>query len=135
MSYVKSVFFNFLVVFFANHILPGVDVVNQTKLPHIGGDLIFAIVLGVLNGSIFHLLKILGHASFMKVVAVSVVMNFVAYALIKFIPAGIQISSIQGYGMAAGLVVIGSCLTNYFEMKKAKCHASECSHEEDSMHR
>ena len=46
MTYLKSLFFNFLVVFFANHVLPGIEVVKPTKLPHIGGDLTFAIALG-----------------------------------------------------------------------------------------
>ena len=37
-QYLKSLFFNFLTVFFANHIFSGIEVTSQTKLPHIGGD-------------------------------------------------------------------------------------------------
>lgn len=128
MHYLKSLFFNFLIVFFANHVLPGIDALDHTKLPHIGGDLIVAIVLGLLNSLIFPLLKFVNRVSFIKIAGLAVVINFVAYALLKVIPAGIQISTIEGYFLAAGLVTIGSCLTNYFEMKHAKCSSSGCEH-------
>lgn len=123
MRYLKSLFFNFLVVFFVNHVLPGIDVVSQAKLPHIGGDLLFAIILGAINSLIFPVLKLAGKASLMKIAGLSLGINLIAYALLKLIPFGIRISSIQGYLLAALFVAIGSFLTNYFEMKRARCHS------------
>lgn len=130
MSYFKAVFFNFLVIFFANHILPGVDVIHPTKLPHVGGELIFAIVLGALNAAIYPLLKAAGQGALIKVIGVAIALNFIAYALLKILPIGIQVSSWQGYAIAAALVSLASCLTNYFEMKKARCHAAGCDSRE-----
>ncbi len=117
-QYLKSLFFNFLTVFFANHILSGIDVSNPTKLPHVGGDMIFAFALGILNASIFPILKLTRHhLSAAAIAVVSILLNFTAYALIKFLPAGIEISSIEGYFFGSLMVSLGSFLTNYVEMK------------------
>ena len=124
MHYFKSLFFNFLTVFFANHILPGIDVVNQTKLPHVGGDLMFAFILGAINALIYPVLKSMGKASVVKVIGLSIAINFIAYAALKLIPIGIRITTIEGYCIAAGLVAIGSIVTNCFEIK----HGKDTSH-------
>lgn len=117
MYYLKSLFFNFFIVFFANHILPGIDVANQTKLPHLGGDIIFAVALGFLNSLIFPVLKIVHQSSIGKIGALALVINLVAYACLKLLPIGIHITSFTGYCTAAILVAIGSLFTNLFEMK------------------
>ena len=120
MYYLKSLFFNFLVVFFANHILPGIEVANQTKLPHIGGDLIFAFALGLINSLIFPGLRMIGKDSIAMIGALAVVINFVAYATLKLLPIGIHITSVEGYLFGSILVAIGSFLMNFLEMKHCK---------------
>jgi uncharacterized membrane protein YvlD (DUF360 family) len=118
MNYIKSLFFNFLTVFFADHILPGIEVMDQTKLPHIGGDLLFSIALGFLNSLIFPLLKLIDrHLTATRVAMIALVLNFAAYALLKLLPVGIQVSTVEGYIVAAIVVSCGSFLTNYMEMK------------------
>jgi len=119
MNYLKSLFFNFLIVFFANHLLPGIDVVVQKKLPHLGGDLIFAIGLGVLNSLIYPVLRFLNKRSMisLQILLASFILNFSAYALLKVLPLGIHISSWDGYLVPAIAVSIVSFLTNFFEMK------------------
>ncbi|MBI5272836.1 MAG: phage holin family protein [Chlamydiia bacterium] len=124
MYYLKMLFFNFLIVFFANHILPGIDVANQTKLPHIGGDLIFAFVLGLLNSLIFLGLKILDKVSVLRIGILSLVISFVSYAILKILPLGIHITNVKGYFLASILVAAGSFLTNFLEMKRTKSHHS-----------
>lgn len=119
MNYLKGLLTNFLLVFFADHILPGIEVVDTTKLPHIGGDLIFSAVLGFLNGSIYHALKILRQeVSALKIALIVLVLNFTSYALVKFLPIGIQIIHLEGYLLAASVVSIGSFTLNFLEMKK-----------------
>ena len=119
-QYLKSLFFNFLAVFFANHIFSGIQVINQTKLPHIGGDLIFAGVLGLLNSLIFPILRMVDRrisvlADFFDFL---IIVNFSAYAILKFISSiGIEVLSLEGYMVASGVVSLGSFLTNYLEMK------------------
>ncbi|PIS02762.1 MAG: hypothetical protein COT85_01650 [Chlamydiae bacterium CG10_big_fil_rev_8_21_14_0_10_42_34] len=119
MYYLKSLVLNFLVVFFADHILPGIEVTDQTRLPHIGGDLIFAAALGLLNSLIYPILKMIKHdASTMKIVLFSVILNFAAYGIVKLLPLGIQVLSVEGYLFAAVVVALGGFLTNFFEMKR-----------------
>lgn len=122
MVYLKSLVINFLIVFFANHILPGINVVNQTKLPHIGGDLIFAVALGLLNMLIFPILKlVLKEVNWIKIAIVAVLLNFVVYAVVKIVPPlGIKITSVEGYVIASLVVAVGSFFTNFYEMQRSK---------------
>lgn len=119
MGYLKNLAINFLIVFFADHILPGIEV-TQTKLPNIGGDLIFAFVLGLLNSLIYPSLKILRQdVTGLKIGIVCLILNFAAYGVIKLIPIGVHVSTVEGYIFGATVVTIGSFLTNFFEMRKA----------------
>jgi len=117
MNYLKAFFFNFFIVFFVNYILPGISVVSQTKIPNIGSDLIFAVALGVVNTLIYPVLKMCHHATLLKIAGLSLVVSFVAYALLKFLHLGIHVTTFTGYASAALLVAIGSFLINYFEMR------------------
>ncbi len=119
MNYLKSLVINFLVVFFADHILPDIEVTDQTRLPHLGGDLIFSAVLGLLNSLIFPILRMVNSkVSTLKIALIALILNFGAYAVIKLIPVGIQVKSIEGYALAAVIVALGSFLTNFFEMRR-----------------
>jgi hypothetical protein len=131
MYYLKTLFFNFFVVFFANHILPGIDVVSQTKLPHIGGDLMFAIGLGFVNSLIYPLLKVCNQLSVLKIAGFCLVVNFIAYAILKILPIGIHVTSFTGYFSAALLVTVGSFLTNFIEMKHKKSHCQSTTPPQD----
>ncbi len=130
MNYLKSLVINFLVVFFSDHVLPGIEVVNQTKLPHIGGDLILAISLGLLNSLIYPALRLTrSEPSGLKIALVALILNFTAYGLVKLIPMGVLVTSVDGYILAAAIVAIGSFLTNFFEMKHCLSHKTETHHE------
>ncbi len=118
MYYLKTLFFNFLVVFFADHILPGIEVMNQTKLPHVGGDLLFAAGLGLLNSLIFPLLKLVKQRpTALRIALIALIMNFLSYAIVKLLPVGIHITSVEGYLFASLTVTLGSFLINFLEMK------------------
>ncbi len=120
MTYLKSLFFNFLIVFFANHVLPGIEP-GEHKLPHVGPDLIFAAALGVANSLIYPILKVIPQgASLPKIIMVAIVMNLVAYALMKFAPLGIEVTGIESFFIAVGIVSLGSILTNFMELKHAQ---------------
>lgn len=120
MNYLKTFVINFLVVFLANHVLPGILVMDQTKLPHIGGDVIMAAVLGLLNTLIYPVLRLSGHASLIKIALVAFILNFAAYAALKLIPIGIGVTTVEGYLMGAVVVTIGSFVTNFLEYKRQK---------------
>lgn len=118
MNYLKAFIAQVLIVFFANYFLPDVQVMSQTKLPHIGGDVIFALALGALNMLIYPMLKLTGHTAIFKIIIVAIVLNFVAYAVLKLLPLGIDVMGLKGYALVSIVVAIGSVLVNYFEMKK-----------------
>jgi putative membrane protein len=119
MNYLKTLVINFLVVFFANHILPGIEVMSSTKIPNIGSDLIFAFVLGLLNSLIYPVLKLIHQEiTVLKIALVALILNFGAYAVIKLAHMGINVTSVEGYIFASVAVTLGGFLTNYFEMKR-----------------
>lgn len=119
MNYLKNVFINFLIVFFADHILPGIQVVDQTKIPHIGGDLIFSLSLGLLNGVICPVFRLLRQeVNGLKIAMVALILNFGAYGIVKLLPLGITVMSVEGYLLAAVTVGLGSFITNFLEMKR-----------------
>lgn len=120
MHYFKSFVINFLIVFFANHILPGIRVTDQTKLPHIGSDLIVAASLALLNTLLFPLMKKFHHGSRLKLGVGCLILNLFSYALIKWLPLGVELLNIEGYLMAAGSVTLGSFITHLFELKRGK---------------
>jgi uncharacterized membrane protein YvlD (DUF360 family) len=135
MYFLKTLFFNFLTVFFANHILPGINVVKQTKLPNLGGDLPFALALGLLNALIYPVMKTMDKATLLRVGIIAFVINFAAYGVLKLFPfIGIEIMNLEGYFLAALIVTLGSILTNYLEMRHTQHHHVAPSHHEHHHH-
>jgi uncharacterized membrane protein YvlD (DUF360 family) len=123
MVYLKSLFYNFLAVFFSNHLLPGISVVDQTKLPHIGGDLLFALILGALNMFVYPALKLFRQeVTIPKMILIVLILNFASYGILKLLPVGIHVESVEGYILASAAVSICGFLTNYFEMKRGHHH-------------
>ncbi len=121
MVYLKSLFVNFLVVFFTSHVLQGIEVVNATKLPHVGSDIIFAAILGLLISLIYPVLKLVWRPpTILRITFLSVVFAFGAYAILKVIPSGIEITGIRGYSIASALVALGGFITNYWEYRAHK---------------
>src|SRR5688500_18847008 len=120
MHFLRSFFWNFFVIFFANHILPGIDVMKETKITHIGADLIFAIALAVINALIYPVLKLSGRASVIQIAGLALIINFVAFALVKVLPLGIRILTIEGYVYASLLVTVCSFITNFLDAKQGK---------------
>lgn len=133
MRYFKSLLFYFLIVFFVNYLFPGVDVVNQTKIPHIGGDLIFALGLGLLNSLIFPLLKGMdGSVGLVRISIVAFVLNFAAYALLKMLPLGVFVTNVEGYLAASLVVSVGSILISYCQLRQ--CRKCSAHHHEEPPH-
>jgi hypothetical protein len=118
MHYLKSLFFNFLIIFLSFHIFAGIDLMDPTKLPHIGKDLFFAAGLGFLNSLIYPMLKVIDSRGIgLRIFFIAILLNFAAYALLKLLPLGISIDSLKSYAIVAGVVSLGSIFANYFEMK------------------
>ena len=119
MNTLKSFFLNFLVVFFAVHVLEGVEVSAPTKLPHLGSDIPFALVVGLLNSLIEPIYAFAFRpATVSRLLLTAFALNFGIFALAKFVSKiGIDITSVEGYLFVAGAVALASFLTNFLEMK------------------
>lgn len=116
MTYFKSLFFNFLCVFFVNHVISGVEIAYYTKIPSIEGDIIFSFCLGFLNSLIFPCMKIfLTKISHFRIGFVSFIINFGAYSIVNILPVGIHITTAGAYVWCGLIVWFGSYLTNHLE--------------------
>jgi hypothetical protein len=121
MKYLKALGFNFLVIFFANYILPGIKVEHATKIPSLGVDFPFALVLGFLNTMIYPLVCMFKGASpQLQIVAIAAVLNLVTYGIASLFPLGIGIESLGAYLLVVIVVTIASVVANFSEMKKNK---------------
>ncbi len=117
MHYLKSLFFNFLIIFLSLHVFAGIELTDPTKLPHIGKDLFFAAGLGFLNSLIYPMLKIIDSRLIgLRIVFIAILLNFAMYALLKILPLGVSVTSLKGYVIVASAVSLGSIFANYFEM-------------------
>ncbi|MBF8262745.1 MAG: hypothetical protein HW387_410 [Parachlamydiales bacterium] len=119
-NFLKCLAYNFLTVFFANYLLMGIEVEHPSKLPHIGGDLLFPLVLGLLFSSIYPILKVIDqNINLARIGIVAGCLSFGSYAILKFAPLGVEVKTVEGYLLASIVVALGGFLTNFFEMKRA----------------
>ena len=119
MSYFKSLLFNFLCVFFVNHVIPGISIAYYTKLPKIKGDLIFSFGLGFISSLIFPVLRYFKcKPSHFKIGFISFIISFGAYAIINILPLGIKVTTAGSFILAGLIVWFGSYLTNHLEFSK-----------------
>lgn len=125
MNYFKCLFFNFLTVFFANYLLPGIEITGAQRLPHLSYAILFAFGLGFLNSLIVLVLKVLkGNLSWIRLGMMVLILNSVSYALLKLFPLTIQILNFEGYLFAVGAVSLGAFVTNFLEAKKIRLATS-----------
>lgn len=116
--YLKYFLAGFFIVFFVDYLFPGIDVVNQSKIPHIGGDFFFALILGLLNSMVYPILRIIDrNSSIIRVSIVVFILNFLGYALLKLLPFGVYITSVEGYFAASLAVSLGSILLAYAQFR------------------
>lgn len=108
MRYLKSFLFCFFIVFFVDYLIPGVDVVSFSKVPFIKGDILFPAILALANISIPFIYKILNkNLSKIKMGISLLFLNIIGYSLLKFLNAGVYITTIEGYLFSFALVTVG----------------------------
>jgi uncharacterized membrane protein YvlD (DUF360 family) len=119
MTYFKSLLTNFLTVFFVNHIIPGVSIAYYSKLPHIGGDIVFSFCLGFVSSLIFPIMRFLSEKpTHFKIGIYSFTITILAYSIVNILPVGIQIVSAGGYIWSVLIVWFVSYLTNHLEFRE-----------------
>lgn len=118
MTYLRSLFLNFLVVFFVNRAIPGVEVSQYQDVPNIGADILFSFIVGFLNSAIFPALFIFNfQPTLLKIAIPAFIISFGSYIFLSIISFGVQVISVGGIIVGGLIVWIVSILTNYFELK------------------
>lgn len=121
MKYIKALFFSFLVIFFANYILPGIEVTNKTKLPHLGTDFPFAFALAFFNAFIYPAVQLFGRKSpVFQIITIATILNFAAYGSLSLMNLGIHVDSIKAYLLVTLVITIASIIANILEMIENK---------------
>lgn len=115
MNYVRSLFLNFLVVFFIDRAIPGVQVVNYEQVPNIGADILFALIVGFLNASVYPFLAILEISiTKLRLALFNFIISFVSFSAIALVPFGVQ-ATFGGVLLGGAIAWIVAFFTNYLE--------------------
>jgi len=116
MTYLRSLFFNFLVVFFVNRVIPGLEITYFEQVPDIGADLFFSLILGFFNASVFPFLALMEiEITNLKLAILNGIISFGAFALISVIPFGVQVVSPLGFFLGGFIVWIVAFISNCLE--------------------
>jgi hypothetical protein len=121
MNYLRSFFLNFLIVFFIDRVSPGLEIASFEQVPNIGADILFSLILGFLNSSIFFFLALLELTiTNLKMAIISFIVSFGGFIAIAIIPFGVRVVDPWGV-IIGGTVVWGvAVLTNFLEWKHYK---------------
>lgn len=121
MSYLRSLFLNFLIVFFVDRVAPGVEITNYEQVPNIGADILFSLIVGFLNASIFFFFALLEmKITDLKLGLISFIVSFGAFLTIAIIPFGVRVVNPWGVIIGGGIVWFVAFLTNHLEWKHYK---------------
>jgi uncharacterized membrane protein YvlD (DUF360 family) len=135
MTYFKSLFINFLTVFFVNHVMPGITISYHSKLPHIGGELIFAFALGFFNSLVYPVLRVVSKKpSYFKIGISTFVITFGLFAVVNFLPADIKLHTFGAYIWSSLVVWFFAYVTNHMELRRyrlRKMHVKEPTEDEE----
>lgn len=118
MNYLRSFFLNFLIVFFIDRVAPGVEIQNFENVPNIGADILFSLVVGFLNASVFFFFALMeARITNFKLGLMNFIISFGAFILIAVVPFGVRVVSVWGV-LIGGLVVWAvAFMTSHLEWK------------------
>lgn len=118
MNYLRSLFLNFLVVFFVDRVSPGVQITYFEQVPNMGADILFSLLVGFLNASVFPFLMILElKISKLKLAIMTFIISYGAFTIIFLVPFGIQVTGPSGILIGGSLVWLVALFTNFLEWK------------------
>lgn len=118
MSYLRSLFLNFLIVFFVDRVAPGVEIADFENVPNIGADILFSLIVGFLNASIYFFLVLLElPITKLKLALFTFVISWGAFITIAIVPFGVRVVNVWGVILGGGIVWFVAYLTNYLEWR------------------
>jgi uncharacterized membrane protein YvlD (DUF360 family) len=121
LTYLRALFFNFLVVFFVDRVMPGVQIATFEQVPNIGADILFSLILGFLNASVFYFLSLLELSiTHLRLALTTAIISFGGFLTIALVPFGVQVTGFTGFLLGGGLVWLVAYVTGYLEWKQAQ---------------
>ena len=121
MNYLRSLFLNFLIVFFVDRVGPGIEILNYEGVPNIGADLLFSLLVGFFNSAVFFFFAILELTITKARLAVTTFfISYGAFLIIAAIPFGVRVVTPTGLFFGGTLVWLVAYLTNYLEWHQGK---------------
>jgi putative membrane protein len=118
MTYLRSLFLNFLAVFFINNVMGGIEITFFENVPNIGFDLLFSIVLGLINSLIFPMFFLFEiKVTIIRLAIISFFISFLAYTILAIFPLGIKIIALYAWFFCSFFIFLVSFLSNYLEYK------------------
>lgn len=118
MTYLRSFLVNFLFVFFINRVAPGIEVVYFDQYPDLGADLLFSVIVGFLNASVFPFYNLMEiKISMPKIAIPTFLFSYLAFAFIWAVPFGVEILSPAGFFVGGTVVWLVALFSNYLEWK------------------
>ena len=121
MTYLRALFLNFLVVFFVDRVMPGVQIGTFEQEPNIGADILFSLILGFLNASVFYFLALLELSiTHLRLALITAIISFGGFLTIALVPFGVQVTGFSGFLLGGGLVWVTAYVTSYLEWKHSQ---------------
>lgn len=118
MNYLRSLFLNFLIVFFIDRVSPGVEIQNFENVPNIGADILFSLVVGFLNASVYFFFSLLEiTVTHFKMGLITFIISFGAFSIIALVPFGVRVVSPWGLIIGGLVVWLVAFMTNHLEWK------------------
>ena len=119
MSFIRCLLINFIGIFLINQLAPGIEVGEYERVPNIGADIVFSLILGFLNASVFPLLFILEVGPNPRKIAIlTFLLSFAGYIFLAFFSIGIQVVSFSGVLFGGALCWLVGFATNYLEWRR-----------------
>ena len=121
MTYLRSFVINFLFVFFIDRVTPGIEIVYFEQVPDVGADILFSVIVGFLNASVFPFLSLLElKISKMRLAILTFILSFGSFGVISVLSFGVSITAPAGFFVGGTLVWIVAYFSNYLEWKYTK---------------
>jgi hypothetical protein len=118
MNYVRSLFLNFLIVFFIDRVAPGVEIQNFENVPNVGADILFALIVGFLNASVYFFFSLMETTiTHLKMGLTTFIISFGAFSIIALVPFGVRVVNPLGLIIGGLVVWLIAFMTNHLEWK------------------
>lgn len=118
MTFLRSLFLNFLIVFFVDRVIPGIEVVNFEGVPDVVDDIIFASIVALLNSCIYPALYMIDvKATLLRMGICAFVISFGAFFTLMHVQIGVSATTYGGVFFAGLIVFAMSLFTNVLEQK------------------